>query len=75
MRKFRDFGQDLLYTLYSWWIAVPGSCTAREDGLRNHDSCRKLLFSYGYTVCPRSSDPIYIVSRLLYKIGHYFSDI
>ena len=33
------------------------------------------LFSvYVYTVCPGSSDPLYITS-LLYKMGHYFLDI
>ena len=27
------------------------------------------------TLCPRSSDPFYIVFKLLYKMGHYFLDI
>ena len=25
--------------------------------------------------CPRSSDPFYIHSKLLYEMGHYFLDI
>ena len=37
---------------------------------------RKLLYQMllllGYTVCPGSSDPFYIVSNLLHKMGHYF---
>ena len=36
-----------------------------------HSHARKI--SYSTTVCPRSSDPFYIV-HLLYKRGHYFLD-
>ena len=30
-----------------------------------------LVFFFSYTVCPKSSDPFYMVT-LLYKMGHYF---
>ena len=50
---------------------------AHEDLDPSHivTNCIIWVKTYGtYTMCPRSSDPFYIVF-LLYKTGHYFLDI
>ena len=51
-----------IYMLYRWitrWI------------LENFVKWNTYVLFFPFTVCPRSSDPFYVV---LYKMGHYFLD-
>ena len=58
----------------------PAHLTMEERALYIRENCNSSTLSTHSessqvsTVCPRISDPFYICSNLLYKMGHYFLD-